>query len=119
MNSIAIKCVPVLAYLIDVGDVWVVERGSRFGFLHEAAHAVGVLREFGRQQFQGDLASQPRIFSQPHFAHPARAEFTGDLIVRNGLSDHVHLLLVGTSRFNSSSQLKTKIISGRATMVPG
>ncbi len=49
---------------------------------------VGVFGELGMQQFESDLAVEPRIVCMPDISHPARADFVNDAIVRDFLDDH-------------------------------
>jgi hypothetical protein len=58
------------------------------GLLLEAAHTVGVLREFRRQKFERDSAAQIQVLGQVDFAHPARAELGKNPVMRDCLRDH-------------------------------
>jgi hypothetical protein len=98
----------VIADVVDGRDVWVIERGGGLRFLLEAAHTLGIRRQFSRQQFERDFALEARVFGQPDLAHPARAEWGKNFIrskLCSGLNAH-HLLPVGTRRFTSSDQLR-------------
>jgi len=54
-----------------------------WGFLL-AGHIEVLLRE----EFDGYVATQAGILSQPHFPHAARAEFFENLIMSDALTDH-------------------------------
>jgi len=70
--------------LIDRDDVGMIQRRSGLGFLDEAAHAIFVCSNVGGQNLESDFAIELCIFRQIHFAHPARAEFGEDAVVRDG-----------------------------------
>src|ERR1051325_112891 len=57
-----------------------VEGGSRLGFLLEAAHAAFIFGAFRRQDFERDVATEPGVLGQPHFAHAAGAESGEDFV---------------------------------------
>ena len=60
--------------VVDGGDVRVVENARRLGLLLEAAQAVGVLREGGRQDLDRDLAGETRVLRAVHLAHAPGAD---------------------------------------------
>src|SRR5262249_11050149 len=68
------------ADLIDVGDVRMIEGGSGSGFLLKAEHAKLVGRELGRQEFDGNLAVQPRVLCDVDFSHSAFANLRADFV---------------------------------------
>ena len=45
----------------------------RESLLLKAAQSIGITGQRGGQDFDGDFAIEPRIFSTPHLTHPARA----------------------------------------------
>ena len=51
-----------------------VQRSDRAGFLLEAAQAVTIVGQGTRQDFDGDVALQPRVACAVNFAHTARAK---------------------------------------------
>src|SRR6266508_3090283 len=65
----------VLADFVDVSDVRASERRGSLRLLIKAAHTILIGGNFGGKNLQRDVATQARIFSQIHFAHPARAKF--------------------------------------------
>src|SRR6266571_952443 len=71
----------VLANLIDMRDVGMIERGGRFRLANETFHAIAMRSHFSRKNLQRDFTIEPRVSSQPYFAHPARTE-RGDYLVR-------------------------------------
>jgi len=66
--------------LVDVRDVWVIERRGRRGFLFEAPHSILVRSEVSRQDFQRDFAIQTRVLREVNFAHAARTEEGANLV---------------------------------------
>ena len=59
---------------VDRADVGMIERGEHARFAFEAGQAVGVVLERARQDFDRDVATQPRVARAVHFAHPADAQ---------------------------------------------
>ncbi len=51
------------ANLVDMRDVWMIERGGCGRLLIKSAHAIFISSDFGRQNFQRDLTMQSRILS--------------------------------------------------------
>jgi hypothetical protein len=62
-----------------VRDVGMVQRRQDPGFAVEARQAVGVSGEFGRQDFDRDLAPEPGVARAMHDPHAALANLGGDL----------------------------------------
>src|SRR5437773_1772131 len=62
-------------------DVGVILRRSRSRFLLETAQAVIFRLQKRRQQFQRNLAPQPRVFGQINFTHASGAKLSADRIV--------------------------------------
>src|SRR5215475_5738338 len=56
---------------IDRTDVWMVQRSEDSRFPFESCELIGMFGEFARENFDRDIASQPRIASAIHFTHPA------------------------------------------------
>src|SRR5262249_22381427 len=83
------------ANLVNGDDVWMVERRGSFGLLLKAAQPVSIICKRSRQDFDGDLAVEPRVAGAPDFAHPARAEEGEDFVVAELPSDHRLRLLFG------------------------
>ena len=69
--------------LVNGDDVRMIECRDRFGFLLEAAHAVGILGEFGGQELDGNLAFELRVLGKPDFAHAPGAERRDDSVMRD------------------------------------
>src|SRR5262245_53692587 len=59
--------------LINSEDVRMVEGRSGARFLLKSQHSLAIMSEFLRQQFERDLAPEPRVFCQVNLSHPARA----------------------------------------------
>jgi hypothetical protein len=70
-----------LADVLNSNDVWVVERGSSFGFLCKASNACCILGEFCGEDFESNFAIETCVFSEPDFTHTTRAEFRNDAVV--------------------------------------
>ncbi len=68
------------ADVVDGGDVRMVQRRGRAGFLLEARQPLGIRRELLRQDLDRDLAAEPRVAGQPDLAHAAGAELLLDLV---------------------------------------
>jgi len=66
--------------VVNGDDVRMVEGGCRAGFLDEARFPVGIAVAVGRQDFDGDFASQARVAGLVDLAHAARAQRGNDLI---------------------------------------
>ncbi len=82
---------PFAADVVDRQNVRVIERGGRERFLFEAAQAIGVSRDRGRQHFDGDVAAQPRVVGAVHLAHTARTDGADDLVrPETGAGLHCH-----------------------------
>lgn len=71
---------PHLTDLVDCQDVRMVERANRARLLLEAAHALSILCESGRQELESDGAAEGHIFSQVDLTHAARAQLGNDSI---------------------------------------
>ena len=66
--------------VIDGEDVGVVQRGGRPRLLLEAPQPVGVGTQPGRQDFDRDVATEPRVARPIDLPHPARANERDDLV---------------------------------------
>jgi hypothetical protein len=65
---------------VHLRDVRVIEGGERLRFAIEAGEALGVDREVGRQNYQGDIALQLGVAGLVDLDHPAGADWSGDLV---------------------------------------
>ena len=74
---------------VDGADVRVVQRRQHAGFAFEAGHLVGAVQHLGRKQFEGHVAAQFGVDGAVDLAHAAGADLFLDLIVEEGLADHV------------------------------
>src|SRR5262245_15781677 len=70
----------VLANLVAVGNVGMVERGGSGCLLFKSPHPVLIRSQLRGQDFQCDLAVEPRVFGQVNFAHTALAELRADFV---------------------------------------
>src|SRR5438132_8921223 len=81
--------------LIDSDDVGMIQSGSRLGLLNEAAHAVAISSNRGRQNLEGNLAIEFRIERQKHFAHSALAQLLADFVAADfGAGGKAHGILL-------------------------
>ena len=71
-----------LANLVDVRDVWMIERGRRFRFLNETAHAVLIRGKISGQNLHRHFAIEFRVLGQIDLTHSARADLRDDAVVR-------------------------------------
>src|SRR5215475_11005449 len=84
------------ADVVNREDVRVVERRGGAGFLLEAEQTVRILGELGGQDFDGDLATESRVFGQIDLAHSACAELRYNLIMVEACAwgnDHIASVL--------------------------
>ncbi len=79
--------------------------GRRARFLLEPADALLILRECGGQQLERDLATEPRVFGQVNYTHPARANQRERLIVAEAAAHERWILLLGGHHSNHISYL--------------
>src|SRR5439155_6421787 len=70
-------------------------------------HAVGIVREALRQDFDGHVAAELGVGGAVDFAHAAFAQLGGDAVVRDGL--RAHLPPGGMRRRSSSNQLTSTV----------
>ena len=61
-------------------DVGMAQRGGGARFLLESPHPVGIGRERGGNDLDGDIASEARIVRAIHLAHAARADQLDDVV---------------------------------------
>src|SRR6266550_5794936 len=71
----------VFADFVNVSDVRMVEGGGGLRFLNEAAHAIAVTGEIGRENLECNLAAELGIFSEINFAHSARADLRANFVM--------------------------------------
>ena len=62
-----------------------IQRCQYLRFAREARHAVGILREGVRQDFDSHVAVEPGVGGAPYLAHAALTEPGGNAVVRDGL----------------------------------
>ncbi len=83
----------VLADFVNGADVGMIESGGRAGFAPEAFESLRVVGKLVGKELQGDEASELRVFSFVNHAHPAAAQPVHYAIVRDGLTDHICLMM--------------------------
>ena len=74
--------------LVDVRDVWMIQRGRGFRFTNETFHPVAIRSHIRRKNFQRNFAIEFRVLRQIHLTHPARAEFAENPVMGDRLFDH-------------------------------
>jgi len=79
--------VSLLTDVVNSADVGVVQCGGRLRFPLKPGKCLRVLRHIVSEEFQRNVAVQPRIFGFVHDAHPAAAKFLEDAVVGDGLAD--------------------------------
>ena len=67
--------------VVDGHDVGVGQRGDGLGFALEAGQAVGVFRDLGRQDLDGDDAVEVGVAGLVDLAHASGADDLEDLVV--------------------------------------
>ena len=77
----------VLSDFVDCADIRVVEPSGGLGFGQQALMCVWI-EHIGPHALDGNLAVQPRVFGQEHFAHAPSAEPRNDPIVGDLISLH-------------------------------
>src|SRR5262245_48187503 len=70
---------------VDLDDIRVVQARQHLRFALEALHAGSILREGGRQHFDGHVAIQLGVGGAVDGAHAAFAELGGDAVMRDGV----------------------------------
>jgi hypothetical protein len=60
--------------VVDRHDVWVVDRGGDFGFPQESVPELLVVRQLGREQFEGDHPTEAQVPCQVDGTHPSPAD---------------------------------------------
>jgi hypothetical protein len=83
----------LLVDVVDRADARVVERRRRARLPAQPLERHRVGAQLGRQELQGDLATEPLVLGPIHHAHAARAQPRQDAVMRNGLSLHRRLPL--------------------------
>jgi hypothetical protein len=64
----------------DGGDVWMIERREDLRFALKPREAIRIVRQRGREDFDGDVATELRIARAIDLAHPAGADGGEDLV---------------------------------------
>src|SRR6476659_5489435 len=72
---------------MDSNDVGMVQGRSSTSFLLKAAHSLSLDCEYSGQYFESNLAAQPGVMSQIHFAHAADSQHTRNLVVAQRLAN--------------------------------
>ena len=68
---------------MQVRDVRVIERRERLRFAFETRASVAIAGDRGRQDLEGDIATEPGIAGAIHLAHASGADGTLDFINAN------------------------------------
>ena len=79
---------PVLfADFVDGADVGMIQGGCGLRFALEAAQGLRVVRNFIRQELQGNKAVELCVLGLVNHTHTPATEFFDDAVVRDGLAD--------------------------------
>jgi hypothetical protein len=70
----------VLTEVVDREDVGMAEGGDSLGFLLKTAEALGIARERGRKDFEGNVAVEAGIARAIHLSHASGSERGEDFI---------------------------------------
>src|SRR5215218_7951873 len=62
------------ANLVNMRNVWMIERCRSSCFLFEAPHLILIRSNRRRQNLKGDVAMKPRVLREINFAHSTLAE---------------------------------------------
>ena len=78
-----------------------IQRREHFGFALKARQAIGIVRESGWQNLDGDVALQARVTRAIHLAHAAGAEHRVDFVrteTRTAFERHCVRILSGMAQ---------------------
>ncbi len=79
--------VPIaLDQVVNSGDVWVVERRQRLCLTLEARAKLRVIEQVGQEEFDRDVAPEPRVARAIHVAHPTGTKRGNDFVGSEPLS---------------------------------
>jgi len=73
---------------VDRGNIGMIERGEEFCFAAEAAQAIGIGGNSGRQDFERDFAAQLAVAGAVYLAHAAHTKKSADFVKTNFGSGH-------------------------------
>src|SRR3984893_14206252 len=79
------------AVVLDIGDAAdarKVQLGSSAAFPHEAVERFAVVHHLLRNELEGDVTGQARVFRLIHHAHATTTEVSANVIVGDCLADH-------------------------------
>ena len=88
----------LLAYVVDRGDIGVIERRCQPRLLMESRASLRILRQLWRQHLQGDIPIESRVGRLIHHTHPALADLLDQAVVKKSLSSLDTHLAVLTGR---------------------
>jgi hypothetical protein len=77
----------LFADVVDSADVRVIEGGCFLSLAAESFQSGGVVKHFGREEFQTHSPMEARVLGFVNDTHPAAPEFFEDAVMRNGLPD--------------------------------
>ena len=79
----------MLADFVDSADVRMIQRGSSASFAPKAFERLGILGNILRKELQRYESAEFEIFGLGNDAHAAPAKNFDNLVVRDGLTNHV------------------------------
>ncbi len=90
----------MLADVVDRADVRMIQRRGRARLALEALDGDRVCQQPRREELDGDLPAEPRVFGAVDDTHAAFADLVNDPVVRDSLADHwpAKLPIVGCGR---------------------
>ncbi len=85
---------------IDRADVGMIQRRGGARLQQKAVERILIARQLRRQKLQRNFAPQVEIFRFIDHTHPAAAQLAGDAVMRDGLVDHVRLVMNKKAEFH-------------------
>lgn len=73
---------------INCPNVRMIQRSKDSRLTREPPKAIGIRRQFARQNLNGDITPEPRIARLVDLAHPALADLRGDLVCAEPSASH-------------------------------
>jgi hypothetical protein len=70
-----------------------IQRGGGFGFIEKTFDGLLVAGEIRCKEFEHNVAAKLGVFGFIDNAHPAFAELGENFVVRDGLAEHISVLL--------------------------
>ncbi len=94
----------VLSDFVDGADVGMVQRRRRPRLSAEAFQGLRVFSHRVRQELQSDHAAEFEVFGLVDHTHPTATELLDDVVMRDGLPDHLARILRGEAGYVNESR---------------